>query len=91
MSGPFKVGDVVVRVAEPNIRGPNRPPEKGMPIRVEGVAFDSDGEQGLIFGRYPSNHPLRAWGHWSFRHLPRADETFTRQMNALRPVKEPAL
>lgn len=87
MSGPFKVGDVVVRVADPRLTGGNLPPPKHLPLRVEFVEYDCSGDQGVGFERYPSNHPRKAWGYWNFRHLPKADERFTAKILACRPIK----
>ena len=91
----FKPGDVVVAVGVPaddpkwnDCRTVSEgQPRNGAIVSVEAVVFFS-GECGLVVAGYPSRHPTRAWHHSCFRHLPKADEQFTAQMRACRPLRE---
>lgn len=86
MSGPFAVGDVVVRVK----RSPYGMP-LGTIVRVEAVAdgwYNGKPSQALHFANWPHRPLVAGWEHSSFRHLPRADDTFTAEMRACRPVRE---
>ena len=80
----FKVGDVVVRVGNPRWHlGPNRPPPRLHPVRVDQVVSDVNGDVGLCFNNWPSNHILEAWWAGNYRRLPKADEQFTKQMRRI--------
>lgn len=90
MSGPFQVGDVVEK-----FKGPCSEIPRGAILRIERIVAhhwswpDTSGDA-LHFG-YPWE-AKEGWNSLNFRHLPKADEQFTAQMHALRPIKveEPA-
>jgi len=89
MSGPFKVGDVVVKVA-----GSASPIVHNKPVRIIGFStIATCGGCGSCQGLYIAGHPntkpnCDGWAGHNFRHLPKADEQFTAQIRACRPIRK---
>lgn len=90
MSGTFSVGDVVVcvdlsrkyRTAPVRLR-------LGAIYKVAATDFSRfDGEQALVLHGLPKLAGTVGFRAFRFRHLPKADDAFTAEMRACRPVRE---
>lgn len=95
MSGPFKVGDVVVCVVDPDgqpgWKEPWEPKKNGI-YRVCAVFEDGGYGPTVDLEEDPYQTDEAGWAVEWFRHLPRATDEFTATMRACRPIRvgEPA-
>ena len=94
MSDDFNVGDVVVCFREPSgWIASDWEPKVGSFYSIAGIDVDTTGVAIIDLREDPSCFSDDgAWEAAAFRKLPRADEQFTEQMRACKPVRvsEPA-
>jgi len=96
MSGPFNVGDVVVCVDPKLSLHPGEVVEVRVSLgsihRVSAIMCSANGLRGILLD---GERPHTCWccegeGCWRperFRHLPKADDDFTAEIRACRPIK----
>lgn len=92
MSGPFKVGDVVVCVdAPPTTNYGSWLPKRGAIYSISATCIGNvTGKACVRLAQDPEPKP-DADGDWyarRFQLLPKADEQFTAQMRAIKPVRK---
>lgn len=93
MSDDFKPGDVVVCVDASTRTGPRHVDvcfrlEQGRHYRLSWVGEFTDGDVAVELVEDPDDDWDLAWEGNRFRKIDAADEQFTRQMRAIRPVRE---